>query len=344
MTDSTDTTAGPPASVLGSPVRATPSNLRAIGGLSFGVILRLLREGLVVRALVWPGILTALSMFVTAAATLAWKNSPVIYVSEPALVAPLAEAGFEVTVAPDPKAKMLDRRTDRAVWRENGRYILGSTWGGPLTYKAESTLRTFVQERWRLEAPPQVKRVRRSEDLRPITGYIAGVVGLLFALYGVVIGAGSLYRDRSSGVLETDLALPVPRWVHAVARLLALSLVLGPALVVSLLVVDTLLALREMKLWMFDGFLAAVTGGAIGVALMARANAGRGFSAPLSQALTLSMALISLGFWQSSIGRHLPLVSLGSAFANQHSSWVAVLVCAALTAAVAADFHRRECL
>lgn len=345
MAESPDTTAAPPASVLGSaPARVKPSNLRAIGGLSFGVILRLLREGLVVRALVWPGILTALSMFVTAAATMAWKNSPVIYVNEAALIAPLSEAGFDPIVDADPKARMLERRTDRAVWREGGRYVLGFTWGGPLTYKAESTLRALVKERWRLEPPPQVQRVRRNEDLRPITGYIAGVVGLLFALYGVVIGAGSLYRDRSSGVLETDLALPVPRWVHAVARLLALSMVLGPALLVSLLVVDTLLALKDVRLWMFDGFLAAFSGGAIGVALMARANAGRGFSAPLSQALTLSMALISLGFWQSWAGRHVPLVSLGSAFAGQHSSWVAVLVCAALAAAVAADFHRRECL
>lgn len=82
----------------------------------------------------------------------------------------------------------------------------------------------------------------------------------------------------------------------------------------------------------------------MGVALMARADARRGFSAPLSQALTASMALISLGYWQADFGRFLPLVSLGSAFAQQHSSWLVVPISLLLAAAVARDFHRRECL
>jgi hypothetical protein len=218
------------------------------------------------------------------------------------------------------------------------------TWAESLKSKAEAKLRDITGERWRLELPPPPKRTENTKELRPITGVIAGIVGLLFTLYGVVIGTGALYRDRSSGVLESDLALPVPRWVHAAARLLALAVVLGPAMIVSLLVVDSLLAMHELRMWMFDGFFAAIAGGSMGVALMARADARRGFSAPLSQALMASMGLISLGYWQADFGHYLPLVSLGSAFATQHSSWLVVPITLALAAGVAFDFHRRECL
>jgi len=298
----------------------------------------------VVRALVWPGLLTALSVFLSASYTVAWKGGQYIYVSEPELVAPLEADGFEVTLMPNPETMLLDRLSDRAVWREGDHLVLGVTLAESFQSRAEARLREVTQERWRLDLPPPPKRGENTKELRPITGVIAGIVGLLFTLYGVVIGTGALYRDRSSGVLESDLALPVPRWIHAAARLLALAVVLGPAMVVSLLVVDSLLAMHQLGWWMFDGFVAAVAGGTMGVALMARADAKRGFSGPLSQALMMSMGLISLGYWQADYGHFLPLVSLGSAFASQHSSWTVVPLTLMLATAVAVDFHRRECL
>lgn len=325
-------------------VQVRASNLRALLGLSLSVILRLMREGLVVRALLWPGLLTAMSVFVSASYTMIWKGGYYIYVSEPALVAPLQAEGFEVTVIPDPESVMLSRLSERAVWREGDHLVLGMSLAESYRSKAEAKLRNLTEERWRIELPPVPDRARSTEELRPITGMVAGIVGLLFTLYGVVIGTGALYRDRSSGVLESDLALPVPRWLHAAARLLALAAVLGPALVVSLLVVDSLLAMHQVHMWMIDGFMAAVAGGTIGVALMARADAKRGFSAALSQGLMLSMGLISLGYVLPDFGRFLPVLSLGSAFASQHSSWVVFPMTLLLAAAVSADFHRRECL
>jgi len=327
-----------------SAARIHPSNTRALLGLSYAIVLRLLREGLVVRALAWPGLLTALSMFASASITIAWRNSPIIYVSEKSLVAPLVADEFEVTLDPDPEAALRDGRTERAVWREGNKLVLGATWGGMLTSRAESVLRKQVRERWLLEVPPPPKRSRDSVELRPITGLLAGVVGLLFTLYGVVIGAGSLYRDRSSGVLESDLALAVPRWIHAAARLLALTSVLGPALVVSLYVVDALLPIHHLGYWMFAGLLAALIGGALGVALLARADSRRGFSGPLSQALTASMALISLGYWAPGVGHFLPLMSLGAQFAGSQPSLTAVPIALLVAAVVVADFHRRECV
>jgi hypothetical protein len=325
-------------------VEIRSSNTRAVAGLAFSIVLRLMREGLVVRALVWPGLLTALSVFISASYTVTWKGGNYIYTNEPELVRPLEEEGFEVTVMDNPETVMLDRRADRAVWREGDKLVLGVTWTESLKSRAEARLRDVTEERWRLQLPPAQQRQRNRDDLRPITGVIAGIVGLLFTLYGVVIGTGALYRDRSSGVLESDLALPIPRWVHAVARMLALAVVLGPAMIVSLLVVDSLLAMHQLRWWMVDGFFAAVAGGALGIGLMARADARRGFSTPLSQALMGSMALISLGYAAAGIGHYLPIMSLGSAFANQHSSWTVVPLTLLIAAAVAADFHRRECI
>ena len=320
------------------------SNLRAVAGLAFSIVLRLMREGLVVRALVWPGLLTALSVFISASYTVTWKGGNYIYTNQPDLVQPLVDEGFEVTMMDNPEIVMLDRRADRAVWREGDKLVLGVTWAESLKSRAEVRLRDVLGERWRLDLPPSPLRQRNRDDLRPITGVIAGIVGLLFTLYGVVIGTGALYRDRSSGVLESDLALPIPRWVHAAARMLALAVVLGPAMFVSLIVVDSLLAMHQLRWWMVDGFFAAVAGGALGIALMARADAKRGFSAPLSQALMGTMAMISLGYWAADFGRFVPILSLGSAFAQQHSAWTVVPLTLLVAAFVAADFHRRECI
>lgn len=342
MTASDDASAAAGSLGVPPPV-ARPSTARALAGLAKSIVLRLLREGLVVRALAWPGILTALSLFVSAAVTIAWRQNSVIYVTEAALVAPLEAAEFLVVVDPGAKAALDDGRAERAAWREGDHLVLGATWGGVMTTKAEAALREAVGDRWRIEEPPPFRNSRNSRELRSITGSVAGIVGMLFTLYGVVIAAGSLYRDRSSGVLESDLALPVERWLHAAARLVALSAVLGPALVVSLGIVDALLPIYDLPAWVFADLLATLAGGALGVALMARANATRGFSGPLSQAITASMALISVGYMQPQFGRFLPLTSLGSMFAGVTPSWVIVPVALAASVVVSADFHRREC-
>ena len=321
-----------------------PSNLRAVAGLTVSIVLRLLREGLVVRALAWPGLLTALSMFVSAAGTIAWRNSPIIYVSDTSMNATLEAAKFVPVVHPDPRAVLVEGRGERSVWKEGDRYVFGATWGGTLTTKAEAALRDALGERWRITMPPPAKRRRDSVEMRGLTGALAGIVGLLFTLYGVVIGAGSLYRDRSSGVMESDLALAIPRWTHAVARLAALSTVLAPALVVSLWIVDALLPISSLAVWTFADLFATLAGGALGFHLMARASSGKGFSGPLSQAITGSMALISVGYMRPDIGQHLPLLSLGSMFARQEPSWAVIPVSLLLSALVAANFHRRECV
>lgn len=347
MTNPNTSTVAPSASRQRAPLPPSPgrpSNGRAIIGLCRAIVLRLLREGLVVRALAWPGLVTALTLFLSAAITIAVMGSPLLYVGDADLVAPFEAKGFRVKVDPSPSAALKDGKTDYAVWREDDHTVLGITFVGTISSRMESVLRDFTGARWRLEVPATPTMRKDSKELQQITSLLGGVVGLLFALYGVVIGAGSLYRDRSSGVLESDLALAVPRWVHAAGRLLAIVIVLGPALAISLSVTDSVIAIHKLGHWMFDDFVAIVVAGSLGIAFMARAKAGGGFSGPLSQALTLTMALVSLGSWHAEIGRFFPLVSLGSALANHHSSWTTLPIAVLIAVAVAWDFHRRECL
>ncbi|HYC57575.1 MAG TPA: hypothetical protein VEL28_21765, partial [Candidatus Binatia bacterium] len=310
--------------------------MRALFFLTLAVLLRLLREGLVVRAMAWPGLLASLALVGTASAYAAWGTTPDVYVSAPELVAPLQQDGFRVYVVEDPEPLLLSGQATRAIWREGDMYVLGRTWGGRATHRAESVLRDAAGDRWRLEIPPLEAR---PGDVRNQAALLAGIIALLFTLYGVVMGAGTLYRDRSNGALEAELALPVPVWMHASARMLALGAVLGPALAVSLLVVDSLMTIDNLALWLMVGSSAALAGGAVGFAMMARGSAEKGFSGPLSRALTTTMALMALGWWQPGFGRFLPLTSLGAFMHGGRPSLSIGLAALLAVVLVTADFR-----
>lgn len=314
---------------------------RPLAALTLAVMLRLLREGLVVRALAWPGLLASLALVGTAGAYAVWGTTPTIAIGTEELRAPLQERGFRVALVEHPEALLREGSISRAIWKEEERWVLGRSWSNRTTTMAEAALRDFAGDRWRVEVPPLEAR---PGDIDREASLMAGVIGLLFTLYGVVMGAGALYRDRTTGALESELALPVPSWMHAAARLLALLAVLGPGLVISLMIVTALLAINNVELWILTGTSAALTGGTLGFALMARAAANHGFSGPLSRALTATMAAIALGWWQPSLGCWLPLVSLGSFLAGTAPSLAIAPL--ALAAAVLAtfDFNRRDCL
>jgi len=315
--------------------------MRALTFLSLAVLLRLVREGLVVRAMAWPGLLASLALVGTAGGYAVWGTTPNIYVSAPEVVAPLEKDGFRVFLVDDPEELLRTGDATRTVWREGDTYVLGRAWGGRATHRAEAVLREMTADpRWRLEIPPLEAR---PGALRDHAALLAGVIALLFTLYGVVMGAGALYRDRSSGALESDMALPVPVWMHASARLLALGTVLGPALAISLLVVDVLMQIDHLVLWVVVGTGAALAAGSIGLTLMARGSVEKGFSGPLSRALTITMALMALGWWQPGIGRYLPLLSLGSFMSGTVPSFLVAAGALLAVAAATADFRNREC-
>lgn len=313
--------------------------MRALLGLTAAVVLRLLREGLVVRSLVWPGPLTSLTMFFVAGVGAVLLSAPSIVVGDARIAAPLEEAGFVVSVDPEAQARVRSGRAIRAIWFEDDRWVFGGVWGGRGDLKAESVLRDFTRDAWRIQMPPLPTGKR---DVAIHTGRLAAIIGVLFTLYGVVVGAGALHRDRSAGALESDLALAVPRGMHAAARVLALAVVLVPALVVSLLTVDAMARIENVGSWIFASSVAAVGGGLLGLTAMARAKAADGFSNPLARALTVTTSLIAAGWAWPAIGRFLPLASVGSTLTGATPSPMLLVVLAAATTFAILDFHRSD--
>lgn len=281
---------------------------RVAGAVGASTARRLLRQRLVRRALVWPGALTVGALLLTLA------------------LAPKAEepvgGGLAVAVAPDADAALVEALAAEGLSvrpgedpqlfaQADGDWVItdpAAPWAGP----AEVALRRSQPElpwTWgpttAAEAPSPARRL-------PDPGALLAVqISLLYALYGVVLGAAATVRDRQSGVLEAQLVTGVPRWPVGLGRVLAQVLVLALALATTLLLLAAFLALPQLGAWVVHGALG--TGLAVALGSWRAAVATReGLSAPLSQGLTAVTGLVVLGFGSPALGGWLPLASLGA--------------------------------
>ena len=286
---------------------SVPSWLRALAWLSASLVARALREGLVVRALSWPGLLTALTLVVSAGGVGIFYASDSMAVDQPALAEELRERGLNVVLVEDPEAAFVEGEVDRAAWLEDSTWQLHTRFGGRLSLLAEGALRERAGAPWTIEVPPMGGRDAR---LGPMTRVLVGLLAVLFALYGVVFGAGALLRDREDGTLEAERALPVPEWVHPAARVLAAGGILGAGMVLSVGLLHGLMEVDLAAGWAVAGSAGAWTGVALGLGLMDRA--GESLSGPLARGMAVSTGLMVLGLSFPSLGQHLPLASLGS--------------------------------
>lgn len=301
-------------------------------------VVRGLREGLIVRALAWPALVTALAMMGAIGAAATWYASNSIAVSDPALAEELRDEGLQVVVAEDPEAALDGGLVDRAAWREDGRWMLVTEFGGALTLKAEAALRRRSPgAAWVIEPLPRNDRDQRTS---PATRLMVGILAALFTLYGVVFGAGGLARDRDDGTLEAELSLPVPFVVHGAARILAGSLTLAVGFVVSVLLLHGLIGVDRAGPWCWVGSLAGVGGCALGFGWMSVSGRSESLSGPLVRGMTVSMALLFLGWSQPAIGRHLPIASIGALVGGFGPSAVAALVAVGMGAAACWLFGR----
>ena len=103
--------------------------LRALGWLTLALTLRMLREGLLVRAVLWPGLLCAMVMALTAVGAAAWLD-PRVAVEDPRWLEPLEALGFEPELREAPWEPLRRGDVPRAIWEEDGRVQLSS--GGRL--------------------------------------------------------------------------------------------------------------------------------------------------------------------------------------------------------------------
>lgn len=313
--------------------------MRALAGLTLAVVLRLLREGLVVRALAWPGVLTGLTLFVVAGFIAVQGREWTVVVEDSTCNAELEAAGLRVRQDENPENWLLDGGALLAVWRENDGWILGHVFESIALQKAHSALRDCLHDAWRFE---MLEFERAEADLDRAVAAMLGLLAVLFALYGAVIGAGVLFRDRTSGALEAELALPLPTWMHAAARLLALVAVLVPAAFVSMAIIDALLSAVPIGAWLGAIAAAAITSGALGLTFVAHARMERGFSGALSRTLIVTAGLVALGYSLPAVGAYLPVSSIGAGMVGVTPSPVALLGAAALAALAVADFGRCE--
>ena len=301
--------------------------------LTASLVLRALREGLLVRALAWPGLLTALTLVLSASAAGLWWSTDQVAVEEPELHALLSAEGLSAVLVADAQEEVRSGRAERGVWREEGHLVLGSAWGGRMQARIEGVLRQHQGSGWGLEVPPSSGRGR---DLGPATRALMGLLGVLFVLYGAVFGAGSLHRDRADGTLDAERSLPIPdRW-HALARVLASGLLLSVAMALSVGLMHGLIGLERPAAWLLAGSAGAAAGACLGVGLMAGATE-ESLSGPLTRAMTLSMGLLGAGWGWPELGRHLPISSLGALARDHPPTWT---VGALLVLAVALSARR----
>lgn len=290
------------------------STLRALAALSLAMGVRLLREGLVVRALAWPGLLSAAALVGSTALVALLSRSPEIAIplDQPAVFASLTEAGFSVVQVEDPERAAREGEVAAAAWPDDEGWTLQGGQGPGVGARAEGAIRSAIGAPWTLElnAPPA-----RSREGGLAVRAMAGLLSVLFALYGVVLGAGTIMRDRQGAVLEAEHSLPVPFILHGLARLLAATVAMAVALGITLLLLHALVGVPEVLAWAWHGTWAAAAGAALGVGAMG--GRGEGFSAPLSRALTASLGLFALGWSAPALGAWLPLASLAALIRGQ---------------------------
>jgi hypothetical protein len=295
--------------------------------LTMAALKRLCRRGMLLRALAWPGVLTALALLGSVAVSGALQATPQIAATDPTLVTVLADAGLEVIADPVPAEAVSSGRALRAAWWSEGTPTLaldarGTLLGGGAdNLRAEAALRALVDAPWQLEV---VEPPTRTADLERAVRWLAGLVSVLFTLYGVVIGLASLAGDRTTGVLEAELALPVSVWVHPAARLIAAGLALSLSLGGTLLLLDALIGVDALLTWWLHGSSAAIAAAGVGVAALP-AGGGPGFSAALSRALIICTALLGGGAAVPALAV-LPMASLGALGAGGEPGGSAVLL------------------
>lgn len=295
-----------------TPLRRTAA---ALVLLSASTVRRLLREGLVLRSMIWPGLVVCGTLVATVI-VMAWlrpgRDVAVPLDVDPSLVAALEAADLRVHPSEDPRAAVAAGRdpvgTDgQQVWTY-GQHFMG--------LEIESVVREWSGAAWRRVLPDPPSANEGGVQGRAISR----VVGLLFVLYGLVFGLGGVARDRDDGTLEAELALPVPRWTAGMARWFASTLVLSGFFALTVAMLAALLSVDQVWALIRNGVAACGAAVAIGLAVVGTAGIKQGFSGPFALGMSLATGLAALGgAWD------LTFVPVASLFSSS-SGWVPLAV------------------
>ncbi|MCB9679845.1 MAG: hypothetical protein H6733_00110, partial [Alphaproteobacteria bacterium] len=241
----------------------TRRHLRAYVVLTADLVRRFLREGIVLRSLVFPVTLAVAALVGTVGVVL-WLQPPLTLavtadLATPELVAAVEADGWPVVVVDDPG--QLVRDGDAALGSDGHAIWVGN--GGQPPLSMESHLRKALGTSWRPDQPRAVRARAIRESDAP--GRLAIFIGALFAMYGVVFGAGSVARDRDEGTLDAELSMPVPHVVHGFARWTAGTVVLGGFFSFSVYLLHAIMGIPEAPDLALKGTAAAAGATALGL-------------------------------------------------------------------------------
>lgn len=284
------------------------TGLSALYWLTISLIVRLLRYGMIVRSLTFPGALIAITLLLTVGVVSGTQPPPILAVTpniESVYVDTAAkEVGLEMVVSTNPKKRVQKGRA--AAGSDGVTYWVTGT--NRTTLAGEHALRKALGSSWR----PAIPHLPAPEQIQQLGTLIVRFLLGIFSLYGVVFGAAMIARDREDGSLEVERALPVPSWVHGTARLSAGALLLGAFATISIWLVQALVGVADSPEWLGHGYAACLTSLAFGLTSAGRARLNTGFGSALALGLTLTTAFLALGYVLPSVGKYLPLGSIAT--------------------------------
>lgn len=294
--------------------------LRGWTWLTASMVQRFLREGMVLRSMVFPASLVIAVILGTVGFVTWWRvegTAVTPSMATPEFRAAIEEAGGAVIVSDDPEAVV---RSGQASYGTDGKTLWVDRSGMP-PKGLEPAIRKQLGTVWRQY---QVLETRRSEATAGTgSARIAQFIGVLFAMYGVVFGAGAIARDRDDGTLDAELSVALPMWVAALARWSAATLVLGLFYATSVAMVDAVIGLPNPWALALNGATAASTASAVGMAVIGRGGKTRGFAGPMSAGLVIVMGLYSVGLARPELAPHIPVGSI-TATSVGAAPWVAL--------------------
>ena len=282
------------------------STLLALFWMTRSLVTRLLRYGMIVRSLAFPGTLIALTMILTVWVVQGTQPAAILAVtpevSSPILQKELQQVGLTMQETEAPLEWVMSGQA--AAGTDGQTYWVTST--SRVALSGEHAVRTVLGANWR----PAIPDLAPPEQIKTMGTLIARVLLGIFSLYGVVFGAAMVARDREDGSLEVDCSLPIPRWIHPSARVIAGSVLLTVFLTSSIFMLQALIGVADAHSWLIHGIASSVASVALGLVSAGRARLNTGFGAALALGLTLATALFGIGYAAPQIGQHLPLASL----------------------------------
>jgi hypothetical protein len=301
--------------------------------------LRLLRQRVVVRSLTIPIILTIGTVVLTLIVA-TWLGGSGIVVLSPELAQRvelsdrIQAEGWTIRTDPRPREAIKSGRG----WAGSDGRTLWVKQRSTHSLRFEELLRAELGSSWR----PHPILVKPPVEYAATKGrLLAQLMGMLFVMYGVVLGAGLVARDRDQGILEAEFSMPVPIWMHAASRWLASTLLLTIFLQFAVATFTAFLSMPDPAAIMRHGLSGIMASTALGLVVIGKAGIKTGFSGPVAAGISAATFCCGLGYaLPDAQAAWIPMASL----ASESSGWESLLVASIVSCAAILIFGRRSAL